>query len=179
MKKVIIKCKLEKPERFIRNLDGEGLVLEKTFWQHDRVYVPRGYQKQSNYPRMILRTEVYDTRRPARYELVLKRHIEDSGVDYVDASGVDNYMGVANMVTQLGFVLKAEVSRRRQEIVISKETVLYIDEVDGVMGKYLKIETALNGKEKVGMVREDLRRTVQTLGAKLSGVTGEIYADMI
>lgn len=128
---------------------------------------------------MILRTEVRETDQPARYELVLKRHIEDSKVDYVDVSGIDNYTGVANMVTQLGFQLLAEVSRRRQEIEVSKETTIYVDEVDGVEGKFLKIETTISENEKVGAVRADLERTLKTLGANLDGVTGEIYADML
>ncbi len=35
-----------------------------------------------NYPRLVMRTEVRTTAQPAEYFMYLKRHIEDSGVDY-------------------------------------------------------------------------------------------------
>lgn len=177
MKKIIIKARVRKSKEFVERLDDAGLELEKSYWQHDRVYVPRGYQKQSNYPRLVLRTEVHETDAPARYVLVMKRHIEDSGMDIVDQTAVEDYAEAAQIIQQLGFTTKAEVSRRRRAIEVSDEVVIYVDEVDGV-GNFVKIETKLLDEMKIGPVREDLARTLRTLGGGEEDVVRDIYADM-
>ena len=57
MRKVIVKVKLASRDRFEEKLSDIDLDFSAIYWQHDRVYIPRGYKKNSNYPRLVMRTE--------------------------------------------------------------------------------------------------------------------------
>ena len=48
MKKVILKCKLSSRDRFEDKLAEIDLDFSAIYWQHDRVYAPRGYKKGMN-----------------------------------------------------------------------------------------------------------------------------------
>ena len=103
--------------------------------------------------------------KPAKYKMILKRHIEDSGVDVVDETEVKDYAEGVNIIHQLGFKKINEVSRRRQEIDMGDGTKLYFDKVDNVAGYYAKIETKLEENDTVSDVVEDLTKTLKVLGA--------------
>ena len=91
MKKVIVKCKLSNHNAFIQRLSDIDLDFSPIIWQNDRIYVPRNYAKNSNYPRLVMRTEMKAVDRPATYYFILKRHIEDSGVDITEETIVSDY----------------------------------------------------------------------------------------
>ncbi len=166
MKKIIVKAKLSGREKFEKKLNDIDMDFSPIYWQHDRVYVPREYKKGMNYPRMIMRTEMKAVDKPASYYLILKRHIEDSGVDVVEDTPIKDYEEMVNIILQLGFKLKKEVSRRRQEIQMGDETVMYLDNIEGINGYFAKIETVLNDGESVAEVRKDLIDTLAVLGEK-------------
>ena len=84
MKKVILKCKLQNRDSFEDKLSEIDLDFGAIYWQHDRIYVPRSYKPNSNFPRLVMRTEMKAVDEPAEYYFILKRHIEDSGVDIVE-----------------------------------------------------------------------------------------------
>ena len=86
MKKIIIKYKLKNRDDFEKRVEQEGFDFMPPFWQHERVYVPKNYRKNNSYPRLILRTEMKAVDRPAKYELELRRHIKDSGIDIVETT---------------------------------------------------------------------------------------------
>ena len=146
-------------------------------WPHDRVYVPRGYKKQNNYPRLILRTEMKAVDRPPRYELILRRHIEDSGVDIVDTTVVRDYTEMANIILQLGFVQQAEISVRRQELAMGKNIKAYLDKVEGISGYYAKIEADLTEEDKTGDVKKELEETFRTFGK--DNFSTEPYSELL
>ena len=73
MKKVILKCKLQSRDTFEDKLSDIGLDFSAMYWQHDRVYVPRGYKPGMNFPRLVMTTEVKAVDKPAEYTLVLRR----------------------------------------------------------------------------------------------------------
>lgn len=164
MKKVIIKCKLKNHESFEQKLSDIDLDFSPIYWQHDRIYVPRNYKPKSNFPKLIMRTEMLSVDKPAKYYYILKRHIEDSGVDIVEETEVTDYEKLVNIILQLGFKPIAEVSRKRQELNMGEGTTIYLDKVDKLPGYYAKIESDLQATDSVEAARTDLEKTFQTLG---------------
>lgn len=164
MKKVILKCKLKNRDDFEEKLSDIDLDFSPMYWQHDRIYVPRNYNPNSNFPRLVMRTEMVSVDRPAKYYFILKRHIEDSGVDIVEETMVTDYEKLVNIILQLGFKLIKEVSRRRQELIMGEGTMIYLDKVDSLPGYYAKIESELQTTDSVEAAREDLEKTFRTLG---------------
>lgn len=164
MKKIILKCKLSSREKFENKLSDIELDFSPVYWQHDRIYVPRGYKKGMNYPRLIMRTDVKAVDRPAKYSLILRRHIEDSGVDIVEEIGIKDYEQAVNIILQLGFKQISEVSLRRQELKMGEGNYIYLDKVDKLPGYYAKIESELLESDSAINVRLDLEKTFKTLG---------------
>ena len=164
MRKVIVKTKLSSREKFEQKLSDIDLDFSGIYWQHDRIYVPRDYKKNSNYPRLIMRTEMRAVDKPPRYTLILRRHIEDSGVDVVEETAIKDYENTVNIILQLGFKPSSEVSRRRQDIKMDENNIIYLDKVESLPGYYAKIESNLTEGDSVAEARLDLERTFKTLG---------------
>ncbi len=164
MKKVILKAKLNSRESFEKKLSDIDLDFSQIYWQHDRIYIPRDYKQNSNYPRLIMRTEVRAVDRPASYTLILRRHIEDSGVDIVEETMLRDYENTVNIILQLGFKPVAEISRRRQDLKMDENNVIYLDKIETLPGYYAKIESNLASEESVTEAKLDLERTFKTLG---------------
>lgn len=164
MKKVILKCKLSSRDRFEDKLAEIDLDFSAIYWQHDRVYAPRGYKKGMNLPRLIMRTEMRAVDKPPKYSLILRRHIEDSGVDIVEETSVKDYEQMVNIILQLGFKQIAEISRRRQDLKMGEGNFIYLDKVESLPGYYAKIESNLGPDDSVVEARIDLEKTFQTLG---------------
>ncbi len=179
MKRVTIKVKVDNLSEFEKRMKDIDLEFEPTIYQHDRVYVPRGFKRGMNLPRLIMRTEMKSVDKPAVYKLILKRHIEDSGIEITDRSEVKDYTEIVNMIHQLGFVLVAEVSRRRKRIVLGETSRIYLDKVDKLPSHYVKIETALDEKDKVNEVMGDLERTLKLFHLSKNRVSHESYFEMI
>lgn len=164
MRKVIVKCKLKNRDSFEKKLSDIDLDFSQVYWHHDRIYVPRNYKPHSNFPRLIMRTEMRSVDKPAKYYFILKRHIEDSGVDIVEETVIKDYEKMVNIILQLGFKPTAEVSRRRQDIKMGEGNFIYIDKVDGKSGFYAKIESELTPDDSTVVARQDLEKTFETLG---------------
>ena len=176
MKKVILKCKLVSRDKFEKKLSDIDLDFSAIYWQHDRVYVPRGYKRGMNLPRLVMRTEMKAVDKPPKYSLILRRHIEDSGVDVVEETPIKDYENTVNIILQLGFKPISEVSRRRQELKMGEGTYIYLDKIDGKAGSYAKIETVLNQNDSVAEVQADLKKTFETLGE--SNFVGKTYFEL-
>ena len=179
MKKAIVKTKVADRSILDEKMRELNLEFGEVIWQHDRVYLPRGYRPNMNLPRMIMRTEMTAVDKPAKYYLTLKRHISDSGIDIVDQTRVSDYVEAVNMIHQLGFGSAIEVSRRRQVLRISETAVMYLDEIEKVPGYYLKIETKIEDHEKVGEVMNDLKRTLRLFGQDERGIVQDTYSDLV
>jgi len=179
MRKVIVKCHLKDRDEFEQKLSEIDMDFGPVYWQHDRVYVPRNYQKGNSYPRLLLRTEMKAVDRPARYELILRRHIEDANVDIVDSTVVKDYSEAANIIQQLGFKQQAEVSRRRQEIIMGEGVVLFLDKIDQKEGFYAKLEANLDENDKAEDVQHDLENTMKVLGLDVKNLITDSYAELI
>lgn len=164
MRKVIVKAKLSSRDRFEEKLSDIDLDFSPIYWQHDRIYVPRDYKKNSNYPRLIMRTEMISVDKPARYTLILRRHIEDSGIDVIEETAIKDYENTVNIILQLGFKPLSEVSRRRQDLKTGEGTIIYLDKVENLPGYYAKIESEITPEDSVIEARQDLEKTFQTLG---------------
>ncbi len=166
MKKVILKYQLKNRERFEDNLSDMDLDFSAIYWQHDRIYVPRGFKPGMNYPRLILCTEMHAVDEPPKYKLILRRHIEDSDIDIIEESPVEDYASIASIILQLGFKLAGEVSRRRQDLSLGDSTMIYLDEVDGLGKIYAKIEAILpsEGDVTATELRDALAKTMKSLG---------------
>ena len=179
MKKVIVKCKLKNRDEFEKKLTEIDMDFSPMFWRHERIYVPRNYQKKSSFPRLVLRTEMKAVDRPAKYELELRRHIEDSGVDIIDTTIIRDYSEAANIILQLGFEAQNEVSSRRQELVLGKGTKLFLDKVDGVAGYYAKLEAELGEKDKVEEVKNEILSTFAQFGQDPSTIIEDTYSEQL
>lgn len=165
MKKMILKCKLrESLDDFEDKLEEVEMEFSPAYWLNDRVYVPRGYKKGKNFPRLIMRTEMKSVDKAPKYSLILKRHIEDSGVDVVEKVDVKDYSEMVAIIFQLGFKLAKEFSRRRREINLGAGTMIYLDNLDNDRGYYVKLETEVMEGESLEGVRGDLMRTMKVLG---------------
>ena len=164
MKKVILKCKLSNHAEFEKKLSDIELNFSPVYWQHDRIYIPRNYKPNANYPRLIMRTEMKAVDKPAKYYFILKRHIEDSGVDIVEETPVTDYEKLVNIILQLGFKPASEVSRRRQTLDMGEGTYIHLDKVDNLPGYYAKIESDLMPNDSVTEAHQDLEKTFKTLG---------------
>ena len=179
MKKVIVKCKLKNRDEFEKKLTEIDMDFSPMYWLHERVYVPRNYQRKSSFPRLILRTEMKAVDRPAKYEMQLRRHIEDSGIDIVDTTVIRDYQEAANIILQLGFEMQNEISSRRQELVLGNGTKLYLDKVDGVAGYYAKIESDLGEDDKVEEVRKEIISTLEQFGQDSSTLVTDTYSEQM
>lgn len=166
MRKAIIKCKLNNREKFEDKLSDIDLDFGPVYWQHDRVYVPRGYKKNMNYPRLVMRTSMHAVDEKPEYSLILRRHIEDSGVDIIEETPVTDYATTVNIILQLGFKPAGEVSRRRQELEMGEGTMIYLDEIDGRDETYAKIESVVTDGDSTIEAKNDLKKTFETLGEK-------------
>ena len=165
MKKVILKCKLEDRDNFEDKLSDIDLDFSSIYWQHDRVYVPRGYKRGINLPRLVMRTEMRAIDETPKYSLILRRHIEDSGVDIIEETPVTDYATTVNIILQLGFKPAGEVSRRRQDLDMGEGTKIYLDEIDGRENEhYAKIESKLADNDSIVEAKLDLEKTFKTLG---------------
>lgn len=164
MRKVIAKCKLSSRDKFEQKLSDIELDFGPIYWQHDRIYVPKNYKKNSNYPRLVMRTEMKAVDKPAKYKLILKRHIEDSGVDIIEETPIKTYEDMVSIILQLGFKQAAEVSRRRQDLDMGDGTYIYLDKIENKPGYYAKIESELVEGDSVVEAKLDLEKTFKTLG---------------
>ena len=164
MKKVILKCKLKSRNDFEQKLSDIDLDFAPVYWQHDRVYVPKNYKTHANFPRLVMRTEMKAVDKPAKYYFILKRHIEDSGVDVVEETPISDYEQLVRIILQLGFKPIAEVSRRRQDLKMGEGTYIFLDKIDRESGYFAKIESELAEGDSVFEARQDLEKTFQTLG---------------
>lgn len=164
MKKIILKYKLADRDSFEDELSARDFDFSALYWQHDRVYVPRGFKRAQNFPRLVMRTEMRAVDAPPKYSLILRRHIEDSGVDIVEETPVTDYVGTVNIILQLGFKPAGEVSRRRQDLEMEEGTKVYLDILDGRDEYYAKIETDLKEDDSVEKVRSELEKTMKNFG---------------
>jgi len=164
MRKAILKCKLASRDKFEDKLSDIDLDFSTIYWQHDRVYIPRNYKRGMNLPRLVMRTEIKSVDKPPKYTLVLRRHIEDSGVDVIEETAIKDYASAVNIILQLGFKLAGEVSRRRQDLKMGEGTYIYLDKIDGKNGYYAKIESDLSAEDSVFEAKEDLKKTFEALG---------------
>lgn len=164
MRKVIVKCRVRNRERLEKRLEDIGLEFSPVYWQHDRVYVPRGYKGRSNFPRLVMRTEMHAVDESPEYLLSLRRHIEDSGVDIIEDTKLTDYEGMVNIILQLGFKQFGEVSRRRQEIKMSDTTMLYLDVLDSDDSIFAKLESVLGDRDPAIVAKTELISTLRSFG---------------
>lgn len=164
MKRVIVKCKLSSKDVFEKKLSDINMDFSAAHWQHDRIYVPREYKKNSSYPRLIMRTDMQSADQPAKYSFILKRHIEDSGVDIIEETVVEDYEKLVNIILQLGFKPLAEISKQRQRLDLNEGVSIYLDKIENLPGGYAKIEANLDPEESVAEAKNDLQNTFRTLG---------------
>ncbi len=179
MRKVVAKMKLANKAEFVRMLADIGMDFSQVYYEHDRVYTPRGYKRGENYPRLIVRTEMKAVDKPAKYYLILRRHIEDSGVDVVNETRVKDYSEVVRIALQLGFEAAGEVSRQRQELVMGESVKIYLDRIEGLPNYFAKIESTLTEEESVTDAKEDLLKTFEVLGEKRDRVVEKTYVELV
>ena len=165
MKKSIVKMKLQSRADFVQTLEEINFKFSESYWQHDRIFVPKGYARDKSMPRLSLRTIVKSPDKTI-YALVLRRHFADKKLDIVNSTQVKDYTEAAHIVYQLGFELKYEVSRRREELTMGDTVSIFIDKVDGLPGYYGRIESDLDDKDDTEESYNDLVETFRVLKVK-------------
>jgi predicted adenylyl cyclase CyaB len=179
MKKSIVKVKLNSRADFIETLDEINFHFTEPYWQHDRIFVPKNYSRDKSLPRLSLRTIVKDPNKDATYALVLRRHFDDKKIDIINSVIVKDYTEAAHIVYQLGYELKAEVSRRREELDMGNTIKIYIDKIDSLPGYYSKIESDLSENDDSIAAREDLIETFKVLGVKRVTPIDQTYGELL
>lgn len=111
-----------------------------------------------------MRTEMHAIDDPPTYLLSLRRHIEDSGIDIIEDVSITDYQGMVNVIMQLGFKQFGEVSRRREEIKISDNVMLYLDTLDSDDSIYAKIESVLSEHTPAALEKNELINTLRSFG---------------
>ena len=128
-------------------------------------------------PRLSLRTIVKDPEKKATYALVMRRHFEDEKFDLVNATIVKDYSETAHILYQLGYELRYEVSRRREELRMGESVSVYIDKIDGLPGYYGRIESDLSDGDNPEEAYNDIMETFKVLrvsGKPINETYGEI-----
>ena len=177
MKKTIIKMKLSSRADFIETLNEIEFNFSPPYWQHDRVFVPKRFTRDKDMQRLSLRTIVKDPEKKATYALVMRRHFEDDKFDLVNATVVKDYSETAHILYQLGYELRYEVSRRREELRMGESVSVYIDKIDGLPGYYARIESDLSDKDDPAEAYNDILDTFKVLrvnGRPINETYGEI-----
>ena len=65
MKRSIVKMKLNSRSDFIATLGEINLEFSEPYWQHDRIFVPRNFNRDKSMPRLSLRTIVKNPEKEA------------------------------------------------------------------------------------------------------------------
>ena len=179
MKKVVAKAKLSTRTKFIEMFKNIDLDFSEPYWQHDRIFVTKGYDYDSNQPRIYFRTTVKDPKKPASYEIILHRHLIDQDYDVFYSTGIKDYSEAVMIIYQLGFDLKSEFSRRRQELSLTKNIKLYIDKFDGVPNYYVRAEMIINDGDDAEIAKEDLVQTLIAFEVERKDFTDATYDEII
>ena len=177
MKKTIIKMKLNSRTDFVETLKEINFNFSAPYWQLDRVFVPKRFTRDKAMPRLSLRTIVKDPEKKATYALVMRRHFEDQKFDLVNATIVNAYSEAAHILYQLGYELRYEVSRRREELRMGESVSVYIDKIDGLQGYFARIESDLSDSDDPQEAYNDILETFKVLrvnGKPVSETYGEI-----
>ena len=177
MKKLSLKIRLKNRDDFEQKLSIKGFDFGPVFFQHDRIYLPRGYKRNQSFPRLILRTEMHAIDRPARYFLILKRHIEDSDVEIENKTPISDYLETSQIAMQLGFELFAEVSRKRQELKLKDGSLVFLDKIEGLSSSFAKLEVPLSKDQIVSIARTSAANFFHDLEEK--SFVEETYAELL
>lgn len=177
MKKVVLKSQVPDLAKLEKKMSSIGMAFSPAVWQSERIFWPSDFRSGMNQPRLILRTEVAQTDQPAIYYLYLKRHIEDSGLDFVHVTTVGDYTEAIEIIKQLGYREVADVSRQRQTLQLDGHTALYLDKVEGIEGAFLKLEVEMIKEAPVDAVRATLFETLSLLG--LETFMMQTYAELL
>jgi Adenylate cyclase, class 2 (thermophilic) len=178
MKKTIVKAKLPSRTDFVSALEEIDFKFAAPYWQHDRIFVPRNFDRSKTQPRLSLRTIVKGADK-AIYALVLRRHFENSHMDLINATPVTDYAEAAHILYQLGYELKYEVARRREELDMGDTIKIYIDKIDTLQGYYAKIESELDDKDDTKESYEDICETFKVLGVPKSSIIANTYGELL
>ena len=177
MKKSIVKMKLTSRTDFVTTLGEIKFNFTEPYWQHDRIFVPKNFDRDKSQPRLSLRTQIRDTKNPS-YALILRRHFSKPTLDIVNATPVKDYTEAAHILYQLGYELKYEVSRRREELSMGESIKIYIDKIDNLSGYYAKIESVLDDRDDPEEAYADLVETFKVLNVKGNPV-GMTYGELL
>ncbi len=177
MKKVVLKSQVPDLAKLEKKMSNIGMAFSPAVWQSERIFWPSDFRPGMNQPRLVLRTEVAQTDQPATYYLYLKRHIEDSGLDFVHMTTVGDYAEAIEIVKQMGYREAADVSRQRRTLQLDGYTVLYLDTVEGIDGVFLKLEVEMLEEAPVDAVRATLFETLSLLG--LETFMMQTYAELL
>lgn len=179
MKKSIVKMRLPSRTDFVATLGEINYKFSEPYWQHDRIFVPRNFDREKTQPRLSLRTLVKSPDKTAIYALVLRRHFEDNHLDIVNSTQVKDYTEAAHILYQLGYELKYEVSRRREELDMGDTIKIYVDKIDNLPGYYAKIESILSDADDPIEAYNDLIETFKVLKVTRGSVIGQSYGELL
>ena len=178
MRKAIVKTKLASRYDLISTLGEINYFFETPYWQHDRIFVPKNYDRNQSKPRLSLRTVVKQDNETI-YALVMRQHFAKTGLDVIHRTVVSDYTEAAHIIYSLGYEFKAEISRRREELQMGDTVRLYIDNIDNLDGYYLKIETILDENETPDDARQDLIDTFKVLNIRDALPIDRTYGEII
>ena len=99
--------------------------------------------------------------------------------DVVNSIVVKDYTEAAHIVYQLGYELKYEVARKREELSMGDTIKIYIDKIDNLPGYYAKIESDLSDNDDTLEAYNDLLETFKVLNVKNTKPVDKTYGELL
>ena len=97
----------------------------------------------------------------------------------MNAISFKDYTEAAHILYQLGYSLKAEVARRREELDMGNTIKIFIDKIDNIPGYFAKIESDLADGDDPVAAREDLIETFRVLNVKKGDPIDKTYGEIV
>ena len=178
MKTIVIKAKLKSKLDLFKTLADIDLKFGDIYYQHDRIFLPRGFKPDRNLPKLLIRTNVKRADKSPTYSLIFKRHLADQDVDITHRTDITDYTETAYTLHQLGFQLFAEVTKQRQNLIMDDGIRICVDQVEG-LGVFIKIESQIKPDDTPKFVYENLKKTLTVLKVDSSDIIDDTYANLL
>lgn len=179
MRKVVVKAKLYTRTNFIEMFKNINQEFSEPYWQHDRLFVAGNYSYASDQPRLYLRTIAKDGDQNYQYHFILHRHLINSDFDIFHRSTFADYSELAMIIYHLGYDLKNEYARRRQELRLSQNIRIFVDKIEGLSSYYVKAEMLLSDEDDATVAKKDLIQTLIAFDINPRDFTDKTYDQLL
>ena len=178
MRIVAVKSKLPDVAALKKSLADIDFLFFPAIHEHDRVFVPTGFTHDPYPMSMVLRSTAADSKSAPTSSMIFRRYIPEKEFLLTHITEVKNYEDAAQILQQLGFTLRAEVTKHREICPFDSHTSIIHDHVPG-LGDFIKIEAKLKADQDPKALRDDLVATLGVLRLDPALITPHSYASLM